>query len=504
MTLIKRIITSITRRKSKSLILSLVFLCCGILISGALTISTSLITLRKNIVEELGANIVIVNNNKLENNRYYDYLWQPDIFAEERYNYDKRVTQIFEKASMNDEVSYANCVYSLFFDEVPLSNEKTLVRQQTEEEFEYIQKIGLQSPIYGITNADFSKLNDGEFILVEGRTFTEDEMQEGANVLIVRKDFYILDSFCPILEKELVYDNVFDFKCTRNVRNVNVGDIVTLKANIQTDDGKIVERKIDYEIIGLYIENNIEIDDLFIYAPYKSLENEYLYRINQLRMNPNTAQGKFYASLWEIKSKNPETVDGFAKSIQMDLESAGLIEKTVISSAEAYEAVASPIESMNSIINIIFFVSIISTIAIVSIVNLLFIKERKHEIGIYYSMGEKKSKIISQIVLEILIIGLISFSLSLLVSNSFSDTISNEMLNIQVNKQNAIIEEKLEGFEGIVIDDISSQIIVREYDVALTFESILLIYFISTGTILVSTILPVAYALKMKPKEIML
>ena len=80
--------------------------------------------------------------------------------------------------------------------------------------------------------------------------------------------------------------------------------------------------------------------------------------------------------------------------------------------------------------------AIIATIVIISLLILLFLSDRKHEIGVYLALGSKKKGIIFQIVTEVLILSIIGMTGALFVGNVMASNLSQEMLrNELVNSE---------------------------------------------------------------------
>lgn len=61
------------------------------------------------------------------------------------------------------------------------------------------------------------------------------------------------------------------------------------------------------------------------------------------------------------------------------------------SSTDEYDSIAAPIKSMEKLSTYVLIAAIGASLLIVSLVVLLFLRDRKHEFGVYLSLGEKKS-----------------------------------------------------------------------------------------------------------------
>lgn len=70
------------------------------------------------------------------------------------------------------------------------------------------------------------------------------------------------------------------------------------------------------------------------------------------------------------------------------------------------------------------------SLLIISLIVLLFLRDRKHELGIYLSIGETRGKIIGQILVELLLISAIALLLSLVTGNLLADSISGSLFQM--------------------------------------------------------------------------
>ncbi|WP_434127517.1 FtsX-like permease family protein, partial [Enterococcus faecium] len=76
--------------------------------------------------------------------------------------------------------------------------------------------------------------------------------------------------------------------------------------------------------------------------------------------------------------------------------------------------------SMNRLSQISSYVVVIAVIAsliIISLIIVLFTRDRKYELGIYLSLGERRKYVFAQIVLELLLIGVSAMLISLVTGN---------------------------------------------------------------------------------------
>jgi putative ABC transport system permease protein len=115
-----------------------------------------------------------------------------------------------------------------------------------------------------------------------------------------------------------------------------------------------------------------------------------------------------------------------------------------------YRSVSSALDSTSKVSNLFLFISLIASALILILVVLLLFRKRYYEIGILLSCGEKKSRIVLQMAVEILIPVLIAFSISAILSNSTVQVISNIIYNAQVSSSG---DSNLDTFVDVADDN---------------------------------------------------
>ena len=172
-----------------------------------------------------------------------------------------------------------------------------------------------------------------------------------------------------------------------------------------------------------------------------------------------------------------------------------------------YENILIAMGNMMYLNMLILWGGISETLIILSLLILLYLKERKHEIGIYIAMGEKKLNIIGQILLEILTISFIGISLALFSGNVLSGVLSTKILiNKLVNSQ----EEFMHFGEFNPLDThgfavpLTQHEMLEAYEVSLDSQAIFNFYVVGGFTIILATAIPVTYLLMLNPRKVLM
>lgn len=171
-----------------------------------------------------------------------------------------------------------------------------------------------------------------------------------------------------------------------------------------------------------------------------------------------------------------------------------------------FDHVATTMQSMREIANWILWGGIGATILIISLLVILFLHDRKREIGIYLALGEKRIKIITQILSEIIAISFIGISIALFVGNLASDALTQEMLRIEVLSPREHEFNSTLGRMGFMqsAPDIYPAELMEVFDISLNMQTVVVFYLIGLGTIMLSALLPVFYIVRMNPKKVLM
>jgi len=202
--------------------------------------------------------------------------------------------------------------------------------------------------------------------------------------------------------------------------------------------------------------------------------------------------------------KNPQNINEFKELAEPLLPEFHEFEDLAYTIAPLSRAMV----SMQNISNWILFASIASVILILSLLITLFLHDRRYEIGVYLTLGEKRIKIIMQVLLEVVISSLFSITLALIVGNVISSTLVQNLLTNQflaeVTTEGNFVRRTVFDEIGISVEEISAEEMIDAFEISLGFETISLFYIIGLGTVVLSTLTPVLYIVRLKPKKVLL
>lgn len=487
MNFIKRGFLGITRKKGKSLILLAVIFILGNLMSGAISIQQATGNVETSIKERLGSAATVELDQEALNE-----LSEADWEGVEIQNID------IDLIKQIGELSYVK--YYDYSISTQLGSE-SIESYQGDMEGEVIHDgPSMDFMLKGINYAPVIDFEEEKGVLIDGRVFTQEEVDNGTSVAIISK---------KLAEKN----------------NLHVGDNFTLDNVVYNfdDSGEeevIASRDLVLEIIGLFESQSINEDqegnsdhDMFdwmdmdyqntVYVPNEIVASESRYNMEEyMKMDEEFAammeeeeqSFEYYTPLFVLNT--PEDSAAFEEEVMPLLPEF----YTVISATDQYDSIAGPMDSMSKLAKYVLLAAVIATVLITGLVVLLFLRDRKRELGIYLSLGEKRSRVVGQILIEVMVVAFVGISLSLFSGNLLADQISDTMM--KTDDSNPYYDDYM--YYGEFQTNLTTEDVLDSYEVNLNSNYILVFYGIGLLTILISTVIPLIYIVRLNPKKILM
>jgi len=176
-----------------------------------------------------------------------------------------------------------------------------------------------------------------------------------------------------------------------------------------------------------------------------------------------------------------------------------------------YQSLASSLENLLWMGSMIQAVAIGASLIILGLVTLLYLKDRKSEIGIYVALGERKIKLVLQYLGEILGIGIValilSFGSSYWVTQGFLEGHFRSQVLSHYHEPSPRLWDSFNQhgvLEWYSPGTLSLEEMLEMYELNLETEEILTLFSISLGVVVISILLPFTYLLTLNPKQILL
>lgn len=293
-----------------------------------------------------------------------------------------------------------------------------------------------------------------------------------------------------VIETNLASDN-----------DLSVGDTFTITTTV--NDETIIQ---ELTIVGIYeIQSTNEIGAAHFNNPVNTIYTDLSVGQTLTGSSENITSAIYYLD-------DPENAEAFVelakKKSDIDFDTFSLD-----ANDRLYQQNASSLESMQSFAKMFVWIVVIAGSAILCLILALTIRNRYYEIGVLLSLGQSKVKIIAQQLIEIGLIAVVAFVISLgtgqltshymgnmLESGSSSNVMQMDQKGDQPNdNQQKTNTQTKENFLGNMMEGPSNQ----ELDVSITGENVVQLAGVTAAICIVSIAVPAAYVLRLTPRQIL-
>ena len=358
----------------------------------------------------------------------------------------------------------------------------------------------------GVYGVDLLDAEEGVIEIVQGRTFSEVE---------VRNLTYV-----ALISQNLAELNGLGVGSTFTLNNTVWEDEVWDSQDF-SEENMFAHRSYDFEVVGIFVlKAEISTGDEWMDIHFKEEAENRIYVPNTVAVAAAAFQidaaMQMHPELeWtEEDLEHPTFLHGVYALYSLDdienfrAAAAVILPEfwTVEDAGSSFGDITASMETLNNLATVVLWVTIGASILVIGLLIILFLRERKKEIGIYLSLGEKKSKVIAQMMIEVLAVSLVAITLALFAGNILSSGISETMLRNDLVAGQGIDEGGSFGIldqMGVIVDMPVDEMLAG-YDVSLDAQTIITFYIAAIATIIVATILPMLYIVRLNPKEIML
>ena len=443
----KRAVLYITRKKKKSILMFFILFCIATAVLSGISIKKATSIARQNSSKET-ANTFEIQNNLATN--------FTGTMPESLVNKVSKVNGI-----KNYDASVQGI--GLVFKQLQNVEPKNNTVQYTDKQYKNLFPV----EAHKFTEYD-TKFMSKSFRLVEGRHLVEGDK----NKVLVHK---------ALAEKN----------------NLKVGDrVIGTKDSLDYNASKDAPSEYDLEIVGIFESQNTDRMGSKLEIP----ENLILSDMNTLNALYGYSKGNSqYTSAVFNTNKNVDDVISDVNKIQ---ENWSLY--NISKSDDTFLALSKSFDSLEKIVNMLLIGSIIVGIIVLSLVLAFWIQGRIHETGILLSIGVGKFKIISQYIIELLLISVLAFGTSYFSSKMISQNIGDAMVS-QASKQ--AVQEVQQGFGGMSLGyDANTSLATQTVDgidVDVSLKEVLYVYAIGATIIISSVMISSSSIIRLKPKEIL-
>lgn len=292
------------------------------------------------------------------------------------------------------------------------------------------------------------------------------------------------------------------------VNEIKVGDTIKIKASSDGD-------KISLTVVGIYKAENLtssNISGMGVSLDYNRLYVKYDTALNikakaaeenkdsdaMFRGVTNSSDGIDEVVFKVDDPANVDSVLEFSETTDIDFTKFKLDANT-----EEYEQMIEPLENVASFATILVAIVAIAGALIIMLILMLWIKERTYETGILLSLGESKFKIVLQYAIEVLLIAVLAFTLSIFTGNVISEKVGDVLLEKELSTLSEESKNQPNMGGGRFEMEHQNTEVISEIDVSVNIEVIMQLYGVGLLIVLISSITPTILVFRYKPKKIL-
>ena len=535
MNFFNRAIKNVTRRLSKTILLTLTFLLVGTLVIVGLGVSNAS-TQAKTLTRQKMRAVATMEVDSMAWYNYVDSIQDEDERSKAYSNYPSVTLAEVKDILKDNRVKTANAIDSVFaypddsgLDYVHLNNsaEENSGGGQScfTDENGNSKCVDYVEPTYLIKTNYFPsmiEIEDGDYKISEGRFYTQEEIDNSEKVCLVSKAFAEHNS-------------------------LKVGDSISFLTNSATDVSVMYgedmgitseDYTVELTIVGIYEHNQTVTPDTQGYdylSPYQNPDNTILMPGTTYKATNVPLQQKIFDY---YKTKNPDdeyyqnesnrpsidnlsqvTLNSVTLLLKDPLEVDQFVEdyagnlgdyKTITVDNSEFNKLAKPLDTLTMYANFIVWLVVINAVVIITLITALTLKTREYEIGVLLSLGASKFKVVAQFFVELALVALLGFTLSIGTGSLLANKVGQTVLQYQISSSGLDEEDNSNDyyFGDIYNNDYTSEVslddIVSNYNVSISPLIIAEIYIVGLIIVLISILIPSMMIMRFNPKKILM
>ncbi|QBO36490.1 ABC transporter permease [Periweissella cryptocerci] len=206
-------------------------------------------------------------------------------------------------------------------------------------------------------------------------------------------------------------NNIMIEKNLADQDSLKVGDTVKVKST----DGK---QKISLKIVGIYQLKSTATEGFSPIDPSNTIYASYTLA--------NTLNGTVdQAANVTFTLSEPSKANAFVKAAKKLIDTNKL---QLTADDAAYKALLTPLNNIKSFASKIVILVAVAGVIILTLIIVLMVRERRHEMGVLLSIGERKAKIVGQLFFELFAVLVISLGIAGVTGNYVGQTVGNQLV----------------------------------------------------------------------------
>ena len=466
MNFIKRAFWSVKARKGKSLLLLIVLTVISVLVLSGLTIQTAADQSSILAREKLGGEVTLtVDREKLMTQQQNKNGGGRTRFQSVPLPLDS--ADVLTGSTYVKGYNYYSSTSALAKDFTAVGSEEATASSEQGDFAGGGRMMAGDVSVEGILFSDSSSsFLTGDASIVEGRHLTEDDINKEVT----------------LIEKNLATEN-----------DLQLGDTITL-ASAENSESTL-------EVVGIY-ESTAEMDERAQNFAFLNPSNQLFvpYTVaNTLKGTADTIDRAVYYM------KDPADIQTFIADAEKN-SSIDFDQFKLDANDQLFQQMMGPIENVASFSNNVVLLVTIAGAIILALIVMMTIRERKYEMGVLLAIGEKKAKLVSQFLIEILIVAVLAMSISTLSGNLVAKQMGEQLLQQEITQSEdtvgtpASFNSRRMPFQSPNAQDVET---VNDLSIHTTGKDLIKLFGIGMIVVLLSTLIPSLTVLRLQPKAIL-
>ncbi len=329
------------------------------------------------------------------------------------------------------------------------------------------------------------------YTMTLGTCATEDDELFTTGTLTLAEGRHISanDTHTAILSQDLAERN-----------GLKLGDYLTAHRYNAEEEG-FTGQEIKVQIIGLFTPNTVEQFGATV-ATYDKIQNRVFVDLQTSKEIDGGTINYGFSAL-HISIDDPQDIARVVADVKA-LPGIDWNAFTVEVDNETYESAAAPLATLNELVVTLLVVIIVVSAILLALILNLWTKARIHETGVFLSVGIRKSAIIGQYLIEVLLIAVLAFGLSYFTGNAIAGQIGNHLLE-QSRQTGPEDDVAAAAAVDVGADDLIPKPLPAEngIQVSVGLDSLAQLYLIGLAIVIVAVSTSSITVMRLTPREIL-
>ncbi len=281
-----------------------------------------------------------------------------------------------------------------------------------------------------INNNTTTVITKSKEIFQSSRNLTGDFVINGYSSYDAMTEF--VSGKYKISEGEMITDfNLYECVISSELATLNQ---ISVGNNIELKNPNKSDKTYQFKVTGIYTDNSSTDDTQNMYSNSANSIITGSGVVELLAQDDSTIVTNITPS-FIIKSK--ENVESFIEEVKQK----GINEYyTINTNIEELDTATKSIKNVETFATTFLIITLIISAIVVVVINMINIRERKYEIGVFRTIGISKFKLTIQFVIELFIVSVIMLSIGTVLGGFLAKPVGNELLKTEI--ENVKVEEQ--------------------------------------------------------------